>query len=333
MTTRWGIAATGGMAAAFSEDLAHVPGAEIAFVGSRSPESAADFAGRFGAGASGTYADLLAAGRDGEVDVIYVATPHPQHHDLALAAIDGGTPLLVEKAFTATLAGAQEVVDAARAAQVFCMEAMWTRFQPAVVHARELVAGGAIGELLLVQADFCAQRDFDPSSRLFDLALGGGAVLDLGVYPVSLAQHFLGRPDQVTVIGTTYPNGADRSAAIQMSYADGRAASLVTSLAAQTPGRATLVGTEGSLELVPPFYHPTRLVLHRNGEQPEELERLQTGRGYAHQAIEVQDCLAAGRTESAVMSLADTLDVQWVLEESLRQLGIEMAEARVDLDG
>ena len=331
MTTRWGIAATGGMAAAFAEDLAHVPGAEIAFVGSRSPESAAHFAGRIGAAASGTHADLLAAGRAGEVDVVYVATPHPQHHDLALAAIEGGTPLLVEKAFTATLAGAQEVVDAARAAQVFCMEAMWTRFQPAVAHARDLVASGEIGDVLLVQADFCAQRDFDPSSRLFDLALGGGAILDLGVYPISFAQHFLGRPDRVITTGTTYDNGADRSAAIQLAYDDGRAAALTTSLAAATPGRAVVVGTKGSIELDPPFHHASRIVVRRNGEEPETVERPSTGRGYAHQAQEVQDCLAAGLTESPVMPLADTLDVQWVMEECLHQLGVEMVEGRVDL--
>lgn len=329
MTTRWGIAATGGMAAAFAEDLAHVPDAEIAFVGSRSAESAAAFAGRFGAGGSGTYADLLAAGRDGEVDVVYVATPHPQHRDLALAAVEGGTPLLVEKAFTATLAGALEVVEAARAARVFCMEAMWTRFQPAVVHVRELVAAGEIGDLLLVQADFCAQRDYDPTSRLFDLALGGGSVLDLGVYPISFAQHFLGRPDRVTATGTTYANGADASAVIHLAYADGRAAALATSLAAQTPGRGVIVGTRGSIELEPPFHHPSRIVVRRNGREAETIERLPTGRGYAHQAEEVQRCLAAGLTESPVMPLADTLDVQWVLEECLDQLGVEMAEGTV----
>jgi predicted dehydrogenase len=205
MTTRWGIAATGGMAGAFASDLAHLPDAEVAFVGSRSAGSAGDFAARFGAAdcGAGTYADLVEAGRRGEVDVVYVATPHPQHHALALAAIEARTPLLVEKAFTATLAGAEEVVAAARDAGVFCMEAMWTRFQPAVAHARALVDAGEIGELLLVQADFGAQRDYDPASRLFDLALGGGSVLDLGVYPVSLAQHLLGRPDRVTATGPT----------------------------------------------------------------------------------------------------------------------------------
>ena len=327
MTTRWGIAATGGMAAAFASDLALVPGAELAFVGSRSPDSAADFAARFGAAASGTYGDLLAAGRSGEVDVVYVATPHPQHHALALAAIEGGTPLLVEKAFTATLAGAQEVVDAARAAEVFCMEAMWTRFQPAVVRARELVAAGEIGELLVVQADFGAYRAYDPASRLFDLALGGGSVLDLGVYPVSFAQHFLGRPDRVTATGTTYPNGADASAAILLAYDDGRAASLACSRASATPGRALVLGDRGSIEVEPPFHHPSRIVVRRNGEEPEHIELAPTGRGYVHQAEEVQRCLAAGLGESPVMPLADTLDVQWVLEECLGQLGITMAEA------
>lgn len=331
MTTRWGIAATGQMAAAFAEDLAVMPDAEIAFVGSRSPESAADFAGRFGAPGAGTYRDLVAAGAQGEVDVIYVATPHPQHHALALAAIEAGTPLLVEKAFTATLAGAQEVVDAARAAQVFCMEAMWTRFQPAVVHARELIAAGEIGELLMVQGDFGAHRTFDPTSRLFDLSLGGGAVLDLGVYPISLAQHFLGRPDRVTATGTTYVNGADASAAVQLSYADGRAAALTCTLASATPGRAVIVGTGGSIELEPPFHHPSRIVVRRNGEEPETIERAATGAGYVHQAEEVQRCLAEGLTESPVMPLADTLDVQWVLEEALGQLGITMAEADVEL--
>jgi predicted dehydrogenase len=331
MTTRWGIAATGGMAAAFAEDLGHVPDAEIAFVGSRSAASATEFGTRFGGARGGTYGDLLAAGRDGEVDAIYVATPHPQHHDLALAAVEGGTPLLVEKAFTATLAGAQEVVDAARAKQVFCMEAMWTRFQPAVAHARDLVAAGEIGDVVLVQADFCAQRDYDPQSRLFDLALGGGSVLDLGVYPISFAQHFLGRPDTVTATGTTYPNGADASAAIHLAYADGRAASLTCSLTAGSPVRALVVGTGGSIEVEPPFNHPSRVVVRRNGAEDEVVERLPTGRGYAHQAEEVQRCLAAGLTESPVMPLSDTLDVQWVLEETLDRLGITMSEARVEI--
>ncbi len=327
MTTRWGIAATGGMAAAFATDLALVPDAELAFVGSRSPERAAEFAGRFSAAGSGTYRDLLAA----DLDVLYVATPHPQHHPVALAAIEAGIPVLVEKAFTATLAGAQEVVDAARAADLFCMEAMWTRFLPAVVRAKQLVDAGEIGEPLLVQGDFGAERVYDPSSRLFDLALGGGSVLDLGVYPISLAQHVLGRPDRVTVTGTTYPNGADRSAAIHLAHDDGRAAALTCTLAAQTPGRAVVVGSEGSIELVPPFHHAQGFVVRRTGREPEQVDLPATGTGYYHQAVEVQRCLAEGLTESPTMPLADTLDVQWVLGECLAQLGIEVGEGSLEM--
>lgn len=331
MTTRWAIAATGQMAAAFAADLALVPDAELALVSSRAPGTAADFAGRLGAGASGTHRDLIAACRAGDVDVVYVATPHPQHGALALAVIEAGTPLLVEKAFTATLAGAQEVVAAARAAEVFCMEAMWTRFQPAVARARELVAAGAVGELLSVQADFCAYRPYDPAGRLFDLGLGGGSILDLGVYPVSLAQHLLGRPASVTATGTLFPNGADASAAIHLAYDDGRAAALVCSLASASPGRAMVLGTGGSIEVKPPFHNPSRIVVRRNGEEPETIDLPPTGRGYLHQAEEVQRCLAAGLVESPVMPLADTLDVMWVLEEALAQLGITMAEAPVAL--
>ena len=331
MTTRWGIAATGGMAAAFATDLALVPDAGLAFVGSRSPDTAAAFAGRFGAAGAGTHRDLIAAGRRGEVDVVYVATPHPQHHALALAAIEAGIPLLVEKAFTATLAGAEEVVAAARATGVFCMEAMWTRFLPAVSYARDLLAAGEVGDPLVVQADLGAFRPYDPASRLFDLSLGGGSVLDLGVYPVSLAQHVLGRPDRVTATGTTFPNGSDATAAIHLSYADGRAASLVSSLAGGSPARAVVIGTGGSIELVPPFHHASRVVVRRNGEEAEHVELPPTGHGYTHQVVEVQRCLAEGLTESPVMTLQDTLDVMWVLEEALGQLGITMAEAPVEL--
>src|SRR3712207_2277624 len=207
---RWGVVGPGRIAQSVMGDFAHVPGARPVAVASRSIDRARAFAEQHGLErAHGSYADIVA---DPDVDVLYLATPHPQHHAVALAAIEAGKALLVEKAFTATLAGAQEVVDAARANGVFVMEAMWTRFQPAVVRLRELVAEGAIGEVRSVQADLGVWRTYDPADRLFDLALGGGALLDLGVYVVSFAQMLLGTPDRVVAHGSRFDTGADAEA-------------------------------------------------------------------------------------------------------------------------
>lgn len=310
------------MAATFLADLALVPGHEAVAVGSRTADRATAFAAEHGAGAGLTYADLPHA----EVDVVYLATPHPQHRDLALAAIAAGRAVLVEKAFTATLDGAHQVVAAAREAGVFCMEAMWTRFQPVVVEAKRLVDAGEIGEVVGVQADLGAFRAYDETSRLFDPALGGGATLDLGVYVVSIAQHFLGTPDTVTATGTHYPNGVDASAFIQLGYADGRAASLACALTTESPGRAVVWGTGGSIEIAPRFHHPDTIVVRRNGRDAETITRLPSGRGYTHEVLEVGRCLAAGLGESPVMPLHDTLGVQWVLQETLDRLGITPVE-------
>lgn len=324
MTTHWGIAGTGRMAASFAPDFAHAADAELVAVGSRRQESADAFAAEHQIPrAHGSYRALL---EDPDVDAVYVATPHPQHQQLALAAIGAGKALLVEKTFTATLAGAEEVVAAARSAQVFCMEAIWTRFQPAVVRARELVAAGAIGELRAVQADLGAQRPYDPSDRLFSPELGGGASLDLGVYVVNVAQHFLGTPDTVHVAGTTYPNGVDATVSYLLAFSDGRSATLVASLESQSAGRAVLMGTEGHIELEPRFHHPSSLVLRRHDAEPETMALPPTGRGYCHEIDEVGRCLAEGRTESDVMSLDDTLAVQSVLQTALDTLGVPVSE-------
>lgn len=326
MTTRWGIAGTGGMAAAFLDDFTHVPDAELVAVGSRTHERAEEFAAPSGASAM-TYAELVAA----DLDVLYVATPHPQHRDLALAAMRNGIPVLVEKAFTATLAGAQEVVAAAAESGVFCMEAMWTRMQPALLRARELVAAGEIGEVTSVHADLGAYRPYDPTHRLFAPELGGGAILDLGVYVVSISQHFLGTPDKVTATGSLFPNGTDASASLLLSYDDGRGASLATSLQAATGVRATVLGTRGSIELGPQFHHPTQLVVRRQGEPAQEIDAPALGRGYSHQIAHVHECLAAGLGESPLVPLDDTLGVQWVMQEALEQLGVTPVEGVVDL--
>jgi predicted dehydrogenase len=321
---RWGIVGPGRIAERVTRDFPHVDGARPVAVASRSGARAEAFAARHGIGrAYASYAEILA---DPDVDVLYVATPHPQHHAIAMAALRAGKALLVEKAFTATPAGAAEVVDLARTTGVFAMEAMWTRFQPAVVAVRELVADGAIGEVRSVQADLGIAREYDPEDRLFDLALGGGALLDLGVYVVSFAQMLLGTPARVLAAGSRFPSGADAEATLLLDHGDGRTATLTTSLRQALPGQARVFGTTGWIDVLPRFHHPQTIVLHRAGDEPETITRPQTGGGYAHELVEVTECLRAGRSESAVMPLADTLAVQTVLGEAAEQLGVRHAE-------
>ena len=321
---RWGIVGPGRIAQNVVGDFPHVEGARPVAVASRSADRAQAFAQQHGLErAYGSYAELVA---DPDVDVLYLATPHPQHHAVALAAIEAGKALLVEKAFTATTAGAQEVVAAARGNGVFVMEAMWTRFQPAVVRLRELVADGAIGEVRSVQADLGVDRAYDPADRLFALELGGGALLDLGVYVVSFAQMLLGAPDRVTAVGSTFPTGADAEAALLLAHDDGRTATLTTSLRFPTPGQARVFGTQGWIDVLPRFHHPATIVLHRTGADPEEITLPPSGTGYSHELAEVTACLRAGRTESAVMPLADTLAVQDVLGQAAEQLGVHHRE-------
>jgi predicted dehydrogenase len=324
--TRWGVAGTGRIAALVADDFPYVPDAELAAVGSRSRQRAEAFAQAYSvARAHGSYAELIA---DPQVDVVYVATPHPQHYALAIAALRAGKPVLVEKAFTATLAGAEEVVSEARRHGIFAMEAMWTRFQPAVVRARELLAEGAIGEIVSVQAELGILRDFNPSDRLFAPELGGGALLDLGVYTVSFAQMLCGAPQTVFAVGTHEPNGVEGSATLLLGFEDGRSATLTTTLHADLPGAARIFGSRGWIELPPRFHHPTQLVLHRDGHEPETLTLPPLGGGYAHEVIEVTECVRAGRTESAVMPLDDTLAVMAALEQAGAQLGVTWAEDR-----
>lgn len=327
---RWGVIGAGRIATNVLRDLAEMPGGELHAVGSRSAERARAFADAQGAPvAYGSYAELLA---DPDVDVVYLATPHRQHQGIALAAIEAGKHLMVEKAFTCTLAGTVEVVEAARARGVFVMEAMWTRFQPAVVRLRELIGSGVIGEVRSVRADLGIRVPFDPADRLWDPAQGGGALLDLGVYPVSWLQMVLGgEPDSLEVAGVQGPNGVDAESTVLWRTADGRHGVATCSLLSPMPGTAAVFGSEGWLEVPPRFHHPSRLLLHRTAggrstESTEEVLLPATGGGYHHELDEVHRCLAAGLTESPVMPLADTVAVMGVLERAMHELGVHHDE-------
>jgi len=316
----WGILGPGRIASKVIKDFPYVPGAEALAVASRSSERAEAFANDHGLDrAYGSYHEILT---DPDIDAVYIATPHPQHHAIALAAIAAGKAVLVEKTFTATVAGAEQIVDAARYHQVFAMEAMWTRFQPAIVAARALVEDGAIGEVRQVQADLGVDRPYDPADRLYDPAQGGGAMLDLGVYVVSFAQYFLGTPDRIEVSGSLAVTGVDAEAGLLLGYDDGRVATLLISLKHQTPGAARIHGTRGWIDVPPRFHHPHRIVLQRKGQEPETINRRPLGTGYSHELIEVTECVRAGRTESMIMPLTDTLGVQRILNQACEKLGV-----------
>jgi predicted dehydrogenase len=321
---RWGFVGTGRIAATVAGDLHLVEGGSPYAVASRDSLRAKEFAAAHGFAVSyGSYADLLA---DPDVDVVYVATPHGQHHAVVSACLAAGKAVLVEKPVTVTLAAAQDLVDQARAGGVFLMEAMWTRFQPLVAELRRLVADGAIGRLRAVHADFGFVQPFDVAHRLWDPAQGGGALLDLGVYPVSFAQMLLGAPSSVAVTGTLAESGVDAEAALLLGYPEGEAALLTASLTTMPSGTARLVGTAGRIDLEAPFHHTPALTVHRPGAEPERVTRPFVGRGYVHQLDEVQRCLAAGLTESPIMPLDDTLAVMAVLDEAMDRLGAVHAD-------
>jgi predicted dehydrogenase len=324
-TLRWGVVGTGGIAARFVADLALLPEAEVVAVGSRNADSAGSFGERFQIPhRHGSYADLVA---DPEIDVVYIATPHPFHAEHALQAIDAGKPVLVEKPFAMDACEARGVADAARDAGVFCMEAMWTRFLPHMERLRELLAEGALGEILALSADQGMRFTPDPEHRLFSPELGGGALLDLGIYPFSFASMVLGPPETVRASATAAFTGVDQTTSAVLTYPAGAHAVLICSSAASTPMRAWVAGSEGRIEIERPWYQATSFTLTR---ADGSTERYQTpagviqdqAKGMRFEAAEVGRCLQLGLLESPVMPLDETVSIIGTLDEVRDQIGL-----------
>lgn len=314
---RWGIAGPGRMAATMAAEFAHSPSNQLVAVASRDHGRAMDFAAEHRIPTTyGSYAELCA---DRNIDAIFVATPHPQHADIALEAIAHGKAVLVEKAFTDSVASSKRVISAARAAKVFCMEGVWTRFLPAVVKAREVIASGELGQVRAVQGDLTAFRTFDPTDRIFDRAQGGGAMLDVGVYALSFAQMFLGDPSSVHAVGGRLPNGVDGEFGLVLGYPDGRLATLQGGFTAQGPGRMMIACTNGWIDVLPRFHRASTIIVWR-GKHAEELSFPSEGAGYFHELEHVAACLRDGLTESPIMPLRDTLIVQEIMQKALTQI-------------
>ncbi|MCW2496044.1 Gfo/Idh/MocA family oxidoreductase [Jatrophihabitans sp.] len=322
MSVRWGLLATGGIAASFARDLALVPDASLVAVGSRTAASAERFGAEFDVPRRhGSYAALAA---DPEVDAIYISTPHPGHHEATLLAIAHGKAVLVEKPFAMDLAESTEMVAAARSAGTFLMEAMWTRFLPHIVRVREVLASGVLGEIVYVTAEHGQWFPLDPSHRLFAPALGGGALLDLGIYPISFAHMVLGTPSAITARSTPAFTGVDATTSAIFEYPSGAHAVVTTSLSAASDNPAAIYGTEARLEIDGWFYTPGGFTITaHDGTVLERFDTPPAGRGMQYEAIEVGRCLAEGLLESPDMPLDDTLAIMGTLDEIRRQIGLD----------
>jgi predicted dehydrogenase len=323
MTVRWGVLGTGGIARSFVSDCA-AAGVEFTAVGSRTDEGARAFAAEFDIPrAHGDYASLVA---DPEVDAVYIATPHSRHAEDALLAIRAGKHVLVEKAFTLTAAQARRVVDAARQADVAVLEAMWTRFLPQSAMIRQVIAEGRIGTPRLVQATHHQALPTDPRHRLRDPALGGGALLDLGVYPLSFAVDVLGVPTSLVAAGTLSDQGVDEQMGIVMTHEGGAQSVLHFALDLASPDSASIIGTEGRIDLDPTWQVPTTWrIRDRDGAVVEEFDGREELVGYAHEARALEAMITTGRRDGGPMDPEQTVAIMAVMDEARRQVGVRYA--------
>jgi len=316
---KWGILGPGGIARAFAKDLQLLEGHEVAAVGSRTLINAQEFGKSFGGTAYGSYEELVA---DPAVDAIYVATPHPAHKENVVLALNAGKPVLCEKPFAVNAKEAQEMVAAAQKNNVALMEAMWARFLPHYAQVREVIASGVLGTILTVQADH-GQRLADRNiPRLVEPSLAGGALLDLGIYPVSFAHMVLGNPTKITASSVLTDKGVDAQTSMIFDYSSGAQAVLNTTMIEQTPCRAVVAGVNGWLEIDRTFYNPTNMRVTLLDGSVTEYPHTYTGHGLREQAEAFKKLVTSGQTQSEILSWKDTVDIMHTLDTVRAQIGL-----------
>ncbi len=323
-TVRWGVLGPGSIARKFCEGLADLEATELVAVGSRSAKSANAFADEFNvATRHDSYEKLV---NDPNVDVIYIATPHSFHAEHSKLCLNAGKAVLCEKPFTINASQAQEVIAIAREKQLFLMEAVWSLFLPHMIKIRKLIAEDAIGELRMLQADFGFRTGVNPESRLFDPKLGGGALLDVGIYPIVLALDLLGKPTDIKSFANLGATGVDEEASILMKHEQGQQSLLSTAITLDTPHEAQLLGTKGRIHIHGSWWQPSSFTLYQDGKtaqhiEVDEVESL--ANGYNYEALEVNRCLREGLTESATMPLDQTLKLMQTLDAIRAQWGLQ----------
>jgi predicted dehydrogenase len=321
MAFRWGILGLGGIAHAFADGLKSTPNAKLVAVGSRTQEKADTFGGKFDV--PRRYGSYQALVDDPGIDAIYVATPHPMHYANSLLAINGGKAVICEKAFTVNADECSKLIAAAKSKNVFLMEAMWSRFTPVMGKIRELIKDGAIGEVRQVHADFGFRADFDPTTRFFDPVLGGGGLLDVGVYTISFASMILGKPSETVSLAELGKTGTDDQSAMIFKYPKGELAVLSCAVRTTTGHVASIFGTEGRISLDAPWYVPKKCTLYCNGKEPEVIAPEFVGNGYNYEAAELQRCVQAGKLESDILKLTESLSIMQTMDGLRAQWGLK----------
>ena len=316
----WGILGPGGIARAFAKDLTLLEGHTIGAVGSRSLNNAQSFSDEFGGKAYGSYEELV---NNSTIDAIYVATPHPAHHDNVILALNAGKPVLCEKPFAVNAAEAHAMVEAASRNKVALMEAMWARFLPHYAKVREIVASGVLGPILSIQADH-GQRLADQNiPRLVDPHLAGGALLDLGIYPISFAHMILGNPQLINSTAIMTDKGVDAQTSMIFTYENGAQSVLTTTMIEQTPCRAVVAGMNGWLEIDRTFYNPASMRIVLNDGSVTQYPNTYTGHGLREQAESFKQLVRSGKFESEILSWQDTIDIMKTMDTVREQIGLK----------
>lgn len=317
---RWGILGAGGIARDFVEDLKFVDGHCVVALGSRSLSKAQSFITDISdTTAFGSYEDLV---NHPHIDAIYIATPHPMHKEHTELALNAGKPVLCEKPFAISANEAESMVSTANRNNVALLEAMWTRYLPHIAQLREILASGVLGKIQTVEADH-GQRLADQNiPRLVDPALGGGALLDLGIYPVSFAHLVLGTPEKITASATMTTRGVDSQTSAIFDYKDGAQAIINTTMIAQTPCRAVISGLAGRLEIDRTFYNPTSMRVILFDGRVTEYPNIYVGHGLREQAVEMARVVRAGLLESPSMPWSESISVMKTMDEIRSQIGL-----------
>ncbi len=310
---KWGIIGPGRIAQKFAKALTLVPNATLHAVASRDKAKAAQFAAEYNAAIFYDNYEALAANE--EIDAVYIATPHTYHHKHALLCLQHKKAVLCEKPMSVNHASTQEMVDAARQNNTFLMEAMWSRFLPIIEKTLQLVRDGEIGTLKYLRADFGFTAPFDTGSRLYDLKLGGGSLLDVGVYPLFLALMIMGRPDKITSFAHLAATGADTTTSALLYYENGMTANIYSSIVSQTPITAEITGTEGTITLERPWYKGSSIYIRKKDSITERFSVPYGDNGFEFQVMEVHDCLQKNQIESNLMPHHFSLLLSEVMEQ------------------